>query len=270
MFKLIKRWWKYLVARANRHYEQSTDPRVQLEQTMRDAHERDRVLRDQAALVIAGQRQAQARLDKAIVAYDTAQASAGQALLLAEQETRRGDVAKAANFSAAAESFAERLLTLETEIAELERSLLTATNAADQAKAHVQENAQRLVDQMQRKEALLDELDRTAMQETLNKATASLGTTIGEDVPTFDEVSKKVHARTYRAEGQAELQAALASTSLDAKMLEVEKAQRSAAAQARLSEMRLQLGLPVASPAGELLPPATPQLRVANDADDRS
>ena len=168
------------------------------------------MLRDQAALVIANQKQAQARLDKAIDAYGRAHASAGQALLLVEQETRRGDLEKAASFGAAAESFAERLLTLEAEIAELERALLTATNAADQAKAHVQQNAQRLVQQMQKKEVLLDELDRTAMQETLNKATASLGTTIGEDVPTFDEVSRKVHARTHRAEGQAELQAALA------------------------------------------------------------
>jgi phage shock protein A len=226
------------------------------------------VLRDQAALVIANQRQAQARLDKAVSAYEKAQASAGQALLLAEQETHRGNAEKALNFGAAAESFAERLLTLETEIVELERALLNAATAADQAKAQVAENAQRLVQQMQRKEALLDELDRTAMQETLNKATASLGTTIGEDVPTFDEVSRKIHARTHRAEGQAELQAALASTSVDTRMLEVEQAQRSAAAQARLTEMRLQLGLPVAAPAGELLPP-TPQLRVADDADER-
>jgi len=63
MWKLIKRWWKYLVMREHVRFEQTTDPKVQLEQSMAEAHERDRVLREQAAIVLANQKQSQQRLE---------------------------------------------------------------------------------------------------------------------------------------------------------------------------------------------------------------
>jgi phage shock protein A len=267
MWKLIKRWWKYLVMREHVRYEQNTDPKVQLEQSMQEAHERDRVLREQAAIVLANQKQAQARLDRAMAAYDKAQTSAGQALLLADQETRLGHPDKAASLTATAEGFAERMLALQVEIADLERGLLTATSAAAKAKANVQENAERLVRTMRDKERLLDELDRTKVQESLNQATAAISATIGADVPTFDEVSKKIHQRAFVAESQGELLAMLEGSSLDAQMLEVEKAQRHVEAQAQLSDMRARLGLPPAAPERPfLLRPA--ELLPADDETD--
>src|SRR5215470_8297241 len=84
MWKLIKRWWKYLVAVGNRHHEQTADPAVQLEQAVRAAQEEDRRLREQAAMVIANQRQAQRRLDEAMTNYEKAEASASHALVLAD------------------------------------------------------------------------------------------------------------------------------------------------------------------------------------------
>ncbi|MET0629087.1 MAG: PspA/IM30 family protein [Acidimicrobiia bacterium] len=248
MWKLIKRWWKYLVMREHLRHEQITDPKVQLEQSMQEAHERDRVLREQAAIVLANQKQAQARLDRAVANYEKAQTSAGQALLLADQETRLGHSDKAASLTATAEGFAERMLALHAEIADLERALLTATSAAAKAKANVQENAERLIGQMRDKQRLLDELDRTKVQEALNQATAAMSATIGSDVPTYDEVSKKIHQRTFVAESQGELLAMLAESSLDTQMLEIEKAQRHVEAQAQLADLRSRLGLPPATP----------------------
>ena len=255
MWKLIKRWWKYLVMRGHLDHERRADPAVQLAQSMQEAAERDNVLREQAAMVLANQRQAQARLDKAIEAYEKAQASAGQALLLADREGRIGHQEKAASFTATAEGFAERMLGIEAEIRELEQSLLTATRAAEKAKANVRENGDRLVHQMREQERLLDELDRAKLQESVNAATQQLTSLIGGDVPSFDEVSKRIHARTYAAEGKAELLAMASSTSLDAQMLEIEKAQRQTAARSELSALREQLGLPAASSPPSLLRP---------------
>jgi phage shock protein A len=247
MWRLVKRWWNYLVMRGHLHHEQTADPTVQLEQSMQEARERDRQLRESAAIVLANQKQAQKRLDVAVLAYEKAQASAGQALLLAEQESRRGRPDKAAGLTAAAEGFAERMLSLQSQVDESERALLAATSAAEKAKSNVQQNAEQLERRMRDKERLLDELDRAKMQESVNQASEQLSKTFGSDVPTFDEVSKKIAKRLSVAESQAELLALVESSPLDAQMLEIEKIQRSAAAQVALDGLRAQLGLPAPS-----------------------
>jgi phage shock protein A len=66
-----------------------------------------------------------------------------------------------------------------------------------------------------------------------------LSATVGEDVPTFEQVRDKIERRLAKAQGMADL----TSTNVDTKMLEVEQAQASAEAQARLSELRSELGL---------------------------
>ena len=85
------------------------------------------------------------------------------------------------------------------------------------------------------------------MQEQMNKAMASLSETVGEDVPTFDEVRDKIEARYAKAKGMSEL----TETSVESRMLEVEQAAANTEAQARLAEIRAQLGLghSVAEPA---------------------
>ena len=94
------------------------------------------------------------------------------------------------------------------------------------------------------RQRLLSQLDQAKMQEQMNKAMSQLTATVGEDVPTFEQVREKIEARVARAEGMADLQGA----SVESKMMEVEQAQINAEAQARLSQLRTQLGLP--APAG--------------------
>jgi phage shock protein A len=256
MWKLVKRWWKYLVAVGHRHHEQTADPAVQLEQAVRAAQEDDRRLREQAAMVLANQRQAQRRLDEAIRNYEKAEASAGQALVLADQEVRRGAVERAATLSATAEGFADRMLTYRGVVEESERALLAATRAAEQAKEHVRANGERLVAAMREKEQLLDKLDQAKLQEQMNKATEQLTMTIGGDVPTFEEVRKRIEAREAMAFGTSEVLEVRSGSTLDAQMLEIEKVQRSAAAQAQLGALRERLGLPApAAPRPSLLRP---------------
>ena len=77
------------------------------------------------------------------------------------------------------------------------------------------------------------------MQEQMNKAMASLSETVGEDVPTFDEVRDKIEARYAKAKGMSEL----TDESVESRMLEIEQAPTNIEAQARLAEIRAQLGI---------------------------
>jgi hypothetical protein len=68
---------------------------------------------------------------------------------------------------------------------------------------------------------------------------------VGQDVPTLNEVRDKIEARYAKAKGMAELN----ETSVESRMLEVEQASMNNEAQARLAEIRSQLGLGAGSEA---------------------
>ncbi len=250
MFKALRRWWKYMVAKISGKLEESADPKVQLEQAIQEAHEQHRRLTEQAANVIANQKQTQMRLDRAVEDFEKANASARQALLLADEAAKGGKAEKAGDYNTAAEQFANRLIQLEKEVADLKTQLLDTTQAADKAKQAVAQNSATLQKKLTEREKLLSQLDQARMQEQMNKAMATLNATIGEDVPTFEQVREKIERRLAKAQGMADLSGAEVET----KMLEVEQAQMSAEAQARLSELRSELGL--AAPETEQKAPA--------------
>jgi phage shock protein A len=80
---------------------------------------------------------------------------------------------------------------------------------------------------------------------------SSLSETVGDDVPTLDEVRAKIEARYAKAKGMSEL----TDTSVEGRMLEIEQASMNREAQTRLAEIRAQLGIAPASasePAGEV------------------
>src|SRR5213083_131905 len=101
---------------------------------------------------------------------------------------KAGDTAKVEEFTAAAESFATRLIAIEKEVEDLKQLALQSSQASDQAKAAVQQNATALQRKLAERNKLLSQLDQAKMQEQVNKAMSSLSETVGEDVPTFDEV----------------------------------------------------------------------------------
>jgi phage shock protein A len=239
MWKSIKKWWRYLGAKLGMQLDASADAKVQLEQAIQQAREQHRLLTEQAANVIANQTQLQFRLDRALDEYQKANASARQALVLADQEARAGHADKVDGFNQAAEAFANRIVELEREIADLKVSLLSATQAAGNAKEAVALNSAALQKTLGERERLLSQLDRATMQEQMNSAMAQLKETIGDEVPTFEEVRTKIERRLAAAQAMTELSGA----SVDAKMLEVEQMQKRADSEARLGEMRNQLGL---------------------------
>ena len=239
MIKIIKRWWKYLTAKLNQSFDEKADPKVQLEQAITEAQDQHRRLKEQAANVIANQKQTEMRLNRSMEELEKLNANARQAVLMADEATKSGDTAKAAEYTPAAESFANRLIALEGEVEELKTMALQSTQASDQAKAAVAQNTAALQKKLAERQKLLSQLDQAKMQEQMNKAMASLSETVGEDVPTLDEVRDKIEPRYAKAKGMSEL----TGESVESRMLEIEQAAMNTEAQARLAEIRAQLGL---------------------------
>ena len=238
---------RYLTALLTGKFNEMADPKVQLEQALIEAQEQHRRLTEQAANVIANQKQAELRLNRALQELEKVNGSARQAVMMADEAGKRGDGAKAAEYTRAAESFAQRLITVEKEVEDLKALSLAAAQASDQAKSAVSQNSMALQKKLAERQKLLSQLDQAKMQEQMNTAMASLSQTIGQDVPSLEEVRDKIEQRYSKALGHAELQ----GQSVETRMLEVEHAQMDSEAQARLSEIRSQLGLaaPAASEA---------------------
>ena len=253
MLRALRRFWKYLGAKLSSSFNERADPKVQLEQAILEAQDQHRRLKEQAANVIANQKQTEMRLDRAMEELEKVNANARQAVLMADEATKSGDSAKVAEYTSAAESFANRLIAVEGEVNGLKELALQSAEASDQAKAAVQQNATQLQKKLAERNKLLSQLDQAKMQEQVNRAMASLSETVGQDVPTFDEVRDKIEARYAKARGTAEL----AESSVESRMLEVEQAAANTEAQARLAQIRAQLGL---TPAAEAEPsPAAEQ-----------
>src|SRR5919198_65239 len=140
MWKAIRRWWKYLGARLSGKLEESADPKTQLEQSIEEAQQQHRRLTEQAANVIANQKQTQMRLERAVEDYEKSNASARQALLLADEANRDGKTDKVASYTQAAEAFADKIIGLEKQVADLKNQLQQTTQAAEQAKQAVAQN----------------------------------------------------------------------------------------------------------------------------------
>ena len=125
----------------------------------------------------------------------------------------------------------------------------------------MQQNATALQRKLSERNKLLSQLDQAKMQEQVNKAMASLSETVGEDVPTFDEVREKIEARYAKAKGMSEL----TESSVESRMLEVEQAAANSEAQTRLAQIRAQLGLaPAAAAEPEAAAAAEPRHRAGD------
>jgi phage shock protein A len=158
---------------------------------------------------------------------------------MADDATTRGDTAKATEYTQAAESFANRLVGAEREVESLKQLLLQATEAANQAKSAVAQNSMAMQKKLAERQKLMGQLDQAKMQEQVNRAMASLNETVGQDVPTFEEIRLKIETRYAKALGTSEL----TGDSVEQRMLEVEQAQINTEAQAKLADIKAQLGL---------------------------
>jgi phage shock protein A len=254
MLKLLRKISRYITAALTGRFNELADPKVQLEQAIIEAQEQHRRLTEQAANVIANQKQTEMRLNRAMEALEKVSASTRQAVVMADEATSRGDTAKAAEYTRAAESFAGRLIAAEKEVEGLKELSLQSAQASDQAKKAVAQNSSALQKRLSERQKLLSQLDQAKMQEQMNRAMATLSQAVGQDVPSLEEVRDKIEQRYARAQGTAELQ----GQTVETRMLEVEQASMDAEAQARLSQIRSQLGIAGASAPGTEAPRQEP------------
>lgn len=249
MFEGIKRRIRYYSARSQQRFEARADPQVQIEQAIAESQDQHRRLKEQAASVIAQQKQTELQLNRTMNELEKTHRATQQALTMADEAAKSGDATKAASYTATAEALAARLIDLEHSTDDLKGLHLQAAQAADQAKAAVQQNSVRLQKQLTERQRLLGQLDQARMQEQINSAMSALGESVGQDVPSFEEVRAKVEARYAKAKGVAEL----STGSVESQMLEIEQATMRSEARGRLDEMRQQMALGSGdSSAGEL------------------
>ncbi|MEJ7799297.1 MAG: PspA/IM30 family protein [Ilumatobacter sp.] len=239
MLKLVKKWWKYATAKLTGSFNERADPKVQLEQAIMESQTQHKRLREQAVNVIAGQKQAEIRLNAKMTELEKLDANARQALIMAADAEKAGDAAKATQYTTAAESIANQLIQVERDVESLKSMVYESTEAADAAKAAVKQNSRLLQEKIAEKSKLLSQLEQAKMQEEMNVAMNTLNESVGEDVPTLKEVEEKIQARYARAKASAEL----TEGSVESRVLEVEQATANVEAQGRLSELRAELGL---------------------------
>ena len=262
MWKLLKRRWKYLTARMAGRWEETADPKVQLEQAIDDARDQHRRLKDQAANVIANQKQTEMRLNRAISELERVNVNARRALMMAQEALGTGDEPKTKSYNSAAERLAGRIITLEQEIESLKDLYLQTSQVAEEAKSAVKHNSLHLQEKLRQRQKLLGQLDQARMQEQLNEAMTSLSDAGGDDAPAFNEVRDKIEARYAKAKGMAEL----AEGAPEVSMLEIEAAASNMEAKARLNQMRENLGLPSPAP-DEIVEATVVDARTKSDAE---
>ena len=241
MGRLLRRAWRYLVAMLSGKLDEVSDPKVQIEQAIEQARQQHALLSQQAAAVIGNERELQLKLTRAVSDTEKLQANARQALLLAEQARDAGDQTKAASYEDSARAFATKLVSAEASMRDLHAMAERAAQAAAPARAAVETNALALQKQLAERTKLLSQLDQAKMQEQLNRAMDGMTELAApRDTPSLEEVRDKIEGRYARALGEAELQ----STSVEARMLQVERASIDAEGAARLESIREGLGLP--------------------------
>ncbi len=244
MIDRATKWWKHLTASLPGKRDDKADPKAQLAQAIIEAQNQHKRLMDQAANVITNQKQAEIRLNNKMTELEKLNVNARQALVLASDAQQSGDAAKSAHYTQAAETIADKLISVEADVESLTSMVLESTQAADQAKTAVRTNSRLLQEKLAEKSKLLSQLEQAKMQEEMNAAMAQLSETVGDDVPSFAEVEEKINARYAKATAVSDLRA----DSVASRVLEIEEATANVAAQNRLTELRDELGL-AATPA---------------------
>ncbi|HEU0132328.1 MAG TPA: PspA/IM30 family protein [Mycobacteriales bacterium] len=246
MFELLRRGWSYFVAALSGKLDERADPKIQIEQAITEAKRQHELLSQQAAAVLGNRHQLEMKLDKQMDQVEQMQGSARQAVVLAEQARAAGDTAKAAEYDSAAQSFATQLVAAEKALEDLKHLHDQALQASEKAKQAVQQNAMLLQQRLAERTKLLNQLDQAKMQERVNDALKSVSQlAVPGNTPSLDQVAEKIEARYARAMGASELQ----ETSVESRMLEVQRSALDVEGQQRLQAIRASMGLTPAATA---------------------
>ncbi len=257
VFDVIRRGWAYMVAALSGKLDERADPKIQIEQAINEAKRQHQLLSEQAAAVLGNRHQLEMKLDKQMDEIERMQASARQALVLAEQARAAGDTQKASEYETAAQSFATQLVSAEKAAEDLKALHDQALQASEAAKRAVAQNAQALQQKLAERTRLLNQLDQAKMAERVNEALQSVSAlAVPGDQPSLDQVREKIEGRYARAMGASEL----AQNSVEARMMEVQQSAMDIEGAQRLEAIRASMGLTkAATPAADAAPAAAEQ-----------
>jgi phage shock protein A len=269
------RGWKYFMALLSGKLDQYSDPKIQIQQAIEEAQRSHQQLTQQAAAVIGNQRQLEMKLARQMSDVESLQGSARQALVLADQARAAGDEAKAQQYEQTATTFATQLVAGEHAMEDLKSLHDQALQAAEQAKKAVEQNATQVQQKLAERSQLLTQLEQAKMQEQVSASLSSMSQLSAPgSTPNLNEVRDKIEARYAKALGSAEL----AQSSVEGRMLEVQKSSLEMAGNSRLDQIRAsmagkELAAPPAAGSPQIAagtPTATPQATPQAEADPAS
>jgi phage shock protein A len=227
--------WKYLMAAFGAKVDEYADPKVQIQQAIEESQKQHQALVQQAAAVIGNQRQLEMKLSRQLSEVEKLQASARQALTLAEKARAGGDGQKAEEYEKAAQVFATQLVSAEQGIEDLKTLHDQAIGAAGRARKAVEDNAMMLKRRLAERTKLLNQLEQAKMQERIATSLESMSELAAPgNVPSLDEVREKIEQRYAAALGRADL----AENSVEGRMIEVERSTLDVAGASRLDQIR--------------------------------
>ncbi len=235
----LRRLWGYITTLFRRTAESAMNPEIEIEQAINEARKRDQELRNQAAKVVAHRTQIESKIESAADDVGEAREMAKQALLRAEQAKSSGDAEGVEKWTRTAQSLAMKLQAAENNLSTLKGQYETATTQADKAKEAVQQNAMRVQELAAKRMELLGSLEAAKMQESVNKAVDALSNTMDYDMPSLEKVEEKIEARKAQAMAKAELREATPAGA----EAELKEAINMVQADAKLEELKAELGL---------------------------
>lgn len=236
---MLRRLWAYIRSWFRSAAESAMDPEIEIQSAIDEARRRDQDLRNQAAKVIAHKTQIQGQIDRSADDVGEAKEMAKQALLKADEAKQASDGAGATKWTQAAQSLAMKLQASENNLNSLREQYEIAVGQAEAAKEAVQTNAMNLQELSAKRMEMLGELQQAKMQETVNEAVETMSSRVADDQPSLDEVERKIERRKAEAMAKAELREATPEGAEE----ELRKAINVSEAEAKLDELREELGI---------------------------
>ncbi len=235
----LRRLWGYIRTWFRSRTEAAMNPEIEIEQAINEAKRRDQELRNQAAKVVAHRTQLESQIERAADDVGEARELAKQALVKAQEAQAAGDADAQQKWTRSAQSLAMRLQAAENNLNGLKGQYETSAQQAEKAKQAVNQNAMRLQELAARRMELLGSLQQAKMQESVNKAVESMSTTMEDELPSLDKVEEKIESRKAQAMARAELREATP----EGAEVELREAVSMAQADAKLEELKAELGM---------------------------
>jgi phage shock protein A len=248
---MFARIWAYLKALFSTTAENAMDPKIEIEAAINDARKKDQDLRNQAAKVVAHRTQLESQLGRAADDAGEAREMAKQALLKAEASRAAGDSAGVDKWTQAAQSLAMKMQASENNLASLKEQYSVAQVQSEKAKEAVQQNSMRLQELSAKRMELLGQLEQAKMQEAVNDAVKTMSASMSDAGPSLDQVERKIEQRKAEAMARAELHEATPEGAES----ELRSAINVLQADAKLEELKAELGISTSPPAAPVPPP---------------